>query len=85
MEIVKYGVNEAAISKMADIYLKLSIDDIDDKDGYNDVHSARMIMVKHRTSINKLRKITNNNARELIGNNDKNAKKLLSPGNGVNI
>ena len=78
MKIVKYGINEAAILRMADICLGLSINGIYDKDGYSDVHSAMMIMVKHRTSINKLRKITNNNARELIGNNDKNAKKLLS-------
>lgn len=78
MEIVKYGVNEAAISKMSDIYLNLSIDDIDDKDGYSDVHSARMIMVKHRTSIDKLRKTANKDAQEFINNNNKNAKKLLS-------
>ena len=78
MEMVKYGVNEASISKMADIYLNLSIDGIDDKDGYNDVHSARMVIVKHRTSIDKLRKITNKDAQEFINNNNKNSKKLLS-------
>lgn len=78
MEIVKYGVNQAAIAKMANIYLELSIDGIDDDDGYNDVHDARMIMVKHRTSIDKLRKFTNKDAKEFIDNNNENAKKLLS-------
>ena len=75
MEIVKYGVNQAAIAKMDSIYLNLSIDGIDDNDGYDEVHSAKKIIVKHRTSIDKLRKATNKDAQEFINNNNKNAKK----------
>jgi len=78
MEIVKYGINESAIAEMSNIYLDLSIDGIDDKDGYDDVHSARMVMVKHRTSIEKLRKNANKDAQGFINNNNKNAKRLLN-------
>lgn len=75
--MIKYEVNEASIAKMASIYLDLMIDGIDDEDGFNDVHDAKKIMVKHRTSINKLRKSTNKNAQKFIKTNNDNAKKLL--------
>ena len=78
MEIVKYNVNEAAISKMSDIYLNLKVKDINDKDGFDAVHSAKMVMVKHRTGIEKLRKSTNKDAQDFIRINNANAGTLIA-------
>jgi hypothetical protein len=78
MEIVKYNINEAEIAKMSDIYMHLAIKDIDDKEGIESVHSARMVMVKHRNAVNKLRKSANEDAQAYIKNNNSNAKKLLA-------
>ncbi len=58
-EVVEYDVNAAEIAKMSDIYLKLTIDGLEDKEGFESVHSVKMVMVKHRTSVDKLRKSTN--------------------------
>lgn len=77
MQVVKYNVNEAEISKMASIYMELTIKGINDKEGFDSVHSARMVMVKHRTSIDKLRKSSNEDAQKFIKDNNANAKKLL--------
>ena len=74
--IVKYTTNEAEIAKMSDIYLNLTIDGIEDTEGFEAVHDARMIMVKHRTDIDKFRKKTNKDAQDFISTNNKNAKKL---------
>lgn len=77
MEIIKYNVNEAEISKMSDIYMSLTIIDLDDQEGFEAVHTARMVLVKHRTAIDKLRKRSNEDAQKFIKNNNTNAKKLL--------
>jgi len=78
MEIVKYNVNEAEIAKLSDIYMNLTIKDLDDTEGLEAVHSGRMVMVKHRTSIDKLRKRSNEDAQTFIKTNNTNAKKLLA-------
>lgn len=77
LAVVKYNVNEAEISKMASIYMELTIKDIEDKEGFDSVHAAKMVMVKHRTSIDKTRKKANEEAQVFIKNNNSNAKKLL--------
>jgi hypothetical protein len=63
---------------MSNIYLNLTISDLDNKEEFDQVHSARMIMVAHRTGIDKLRKSSNADAQTFIKNNNSNAKKLLS-------
>ena len=78
MEIVKYNINEAEVAKISDIYMHLTIKDIEDKEGIDDVHLARMVMVKHRTAIHRLRKNANEDAQSFIKNNNANAKKLLA-------
>lgn len=78
MELIKYNVNEAEIAKMSDIYMHLVVKDFDDKEGLEAVHTARMIMVKHRTAVDKLRKRANEDAQIFIKNNNSNAKKLLA-------
>lgn len=77
MEVVKYDLNEAEIAKMSSIYMSLTIKDLEDKEGLDAVHAGRMVMVKHRTSIDKLRKRTNEDAQTFIKTNNANAKKLL--------
>ncbi len=77
MAIVKYDVNEAEISKMANIYMELTVKDVDDQEGFDSVHAARMVMVKHRTSVERLRKSANENAQKFIKNNNANASKLI--------
>ncbi len=77
-EIVKYNVNEAEIAKMSNIYMDLTIDDIENQEAFDAVHSGRMVMVKHRTGVEKLRKNANETAQEFIKNNNANAKKLIS-------
>ncbi len=77
MEIVKYNTNAAEIAKMSDIYMHLTIEDIDDKEGIELVHSARMTMVKHRVAVNKLRKSANEDAQVFIKANNANAKRLI--------
>ena len=77
MEVVKYDLNTAAIAKMSDIYMQLKIDGIDDETGASEVHAAKMIVVKHRTNINKLRLGTNRNAQDFIKKNNKDAAVLI--------
>jgi len=78
MELIKYSINEAEIAKMSDIYMGLTVKSLDDEEGLAAVHSARMVMVKHRVGIDKLRKSSNEDAQVFIKNNNNNAKKLLS-------
>lgn len=70
MELVKYNINEAEIAKMSDIYMNLAIDDIEDQEAFDAIHSGRMVMVKHRTGVDKLRKSANENAQKFIKNNN---------------
>ena len=76
-EVVKYTTNEAEIAKMSAIYMELTVKGLDDTEGLEAVHSARMTIVKHRTGIDKLRKATNADAQTFIKTNNANAKKLL--------
>lgn len=77
-EVVEYSVNEAEIAKLSDIYMRLTISDLDNKEEFNQVHTAKMTMVRHRCDIDKLRKSSNANAQKFIKNNNSNAKKLLA-------
>lgn len=76
-QVIKYNVNEAEIAKMSDIYMQLTVDGIEDTEGMAAVHSAKMVLVKHRTAITKLRLSTNATAQAFIKTNNTNAKKLI--------
>ncbi|MBA7559117.1 hypothetical protein ES708_00730 [subsurface metagenome] len=52
---IKYDVNLAAIAKLREEYMPLEITDLKDKEQFDSVHAARMVMVKVRTSIEKER------------------------------
>ena len=77
-KLITYSVNEAEIAKMSNIYMGLTVEDINDTESCKSVHSARMIMVTHRVSIDKLRKSTNKDAQEFIKTNNKNAANLVA-------
>ena len=55
-EIIKFDVTEAAIKKMESVYMNLIVKDVNDKEGFKAVHDARMVVVKHRTGVEKHRK-----------------------------
>jgi hypothetical protein len=55
-EVIKFDVTEAAIARMKDLYMDLVVKDIDDQEGFDAVHDARMVIVKHRTGVEKHRK-----------------------------
>jgi len=54
---VFYNVNVAAIAKLKKEFMPLVVTDISDKEQVDVVHSARMVMVKVRTSIETERKL----------------------------
>jgi len=55
-EIIVFNVTDAAIQELKDKYHSLNINGIDDKDGYNAVHEARMDIKTKRTEVEKRRK-----------------------------
>lgn len=75
--VVKYDLNKAAIAKMADIYLDLTITDIEDKEQFDAVHSARMVVKSHRVAIEKERKSQKADALEYGRKVDAGAKALF--------
>jgi chemotaxis protein histidine kinase CheA len=55
-ELQKFGITDTAIAEMGSKYLKLTVKGIEDKAGLASVHSARMDVVKKRTSVEAVRK-----------------------------
>ncbi len=56
-ELAKFNITDAAIATMSKEYLLLNINGIDDKDGYDKVHAARMVVKGFRVGIDKTRKL----------------------------
>lgn len=55
-EFIEWRKQDAAIAEMRDKYLPLSINGIDDKDGFKAVHEARMVVKNTRIAVEKKRK-----------------------------
>lgn len=55
-ELKKFNVADAAIAEMKKEYTGLTIAGIDDKEGYEKVHKARMLVRSKRTDVEKKRK-----------------------------
>ena len=53
---IKYDTNLAGLVELRDKYMPLAITDLNDKEQFDAVHEARMVMVKVRTSIERQRK-----------------------------
>lgn len=54
--VVEYNVTDAAIAEMESIYMGLSIDDLENKEQFDSVHSARMVVKGKRVEVEKRRK-----------------------------
>ena len=54
--LVKYDITDAAIAKMQDLYMGLTITDIKNDEEFIAVHDARMVIKNHRVSVEKKRK-----------------------------
>lgn len=54
--IIKYDITEAAIKNMENLYMGLVITDLNDKEQFDSVHSARMVVKNKRIEIEKKRK-----------------------------
>lgn len=58
----KFGITDEQIAELAETYLPLTIDGLDDKEGYEQVHAAHMKMRRFRTSTDKIRQELNSDA-----------------------
>jgi hypothetical protein len=55
-DLQRFNTPDTAIAEMREQYLHLAIKDIDDKEGFEKVHSARMIVKDKRVNVEKVRK-----------------------------
>ena len=55
-QVVKYNVTDAVIAEMSEMYMGLVITDLDDKEQFDAVHSARMVVRKKRIEVDHTRK-----------------------------
>lgn len=55
-QVVSYSVTDAAITEMSEMYLPLAITDPEDKEQFDAVHSARMVVRGKRIEVDKRRK-----------------------------
>ena len=54
--VVEYNITDAVIAEMKSIYMGLTITDLDDKEQFDAVHSARMTVKGKRVEVEKRRK-----------------------------
>jgi len=74
---VRYDANLAQIAKLKEKYMLLKITDLNDKEQFDAVHDARMIMVKVRTTTDKQRKKNNEAANKYVKDNNAAAKEIV--------
>jgi hypothetical protein len=55
-QIVEYNITDAAIAKMESVYMGLTITDIENKEEFQSVHDARMVVKGKRLDVEKKRK-----------------------------
>ena len=55
-QVVEYSITDAAIAEMSEMYLPLVITDLEDKEQFDAVHSARMVVRGKRIEVDKRRK-----------------------------
>lgn len=80
--VKQFNITDAAIEKMKKEYLSLSIDGLDDKDGYKKVHEARMDVKSKRVEVDKMRKDLNSDAlayQRAVNGEAKRITELLEP------
>uniref|UniRef100_A0A6H1ZER5 Putative tail tape measure protein n=1 Tax=viral metagenome TaxID=1070528 RepID=A0A6H1ZER5_9ZZZZ len=75
--IVSYDITDAAIAEMESIYMALTITDLDDKEQFDAVHSARMTVKGKRVEVEKRRKELKADALEWGRKVDAEAKRIF--------
>ena len=81
-ELQQFNITDAAIAELKDRYMGLTIKDLDDKEGFQAVHTARMDIVKRRTSVTKTGKDMRAEANaynKAVLDEEKRILKLLEP------
>jgi phage-related minor tail protein len=73
----RFTVQDVAIAKMREEYMPLTIAGVDDKEGADAVHKARMHCVKSRTSTDKVAKELNAEAKAWIATVNGEAKRII--------
>lgn len=76
--LMRFGVADEAIAKMADEYLPLKIADVNDAVGFKAVHEARMIVKSKRVDVEKVRKELKADALEYGRKVDAEAKRITA-------
>lgn len=55
-QVVEYNITNAAIAKMEDLYMALTVSGLEDEEGFNAVHDGRMVVKGKRIEVEKKRK-----------------------------
>ncbi len=77
-QIVKYDVTEAAVAQMKELYMGLTITDLDNQEEFQAVHDGRMVVKNHRVSVEKKRKELKADALEWGRKVDTEAKRIFA-------
>jgi DNA repair exonuclease SbcCD ATPase subunit len=81
-ELKQFDITDTAIAELKDRYMGLTIKGLDDKEGFQQVHTARMDIVKRRTSVTKTGKDMRAEANaynKAVLDEEKRILKLLEP------
>jgi colicin import membrane protein len=74
--IAQYNITDAAIGQLRQEYMGLEVKGLDDKKGFDAVHTARIFMVKKRTDVEKTRKMLKEDALKYGQAVDQEAKRI---------
>lgn len=74
----EYNITDAAIEKLKSDYMAISVKDVNDKEGYDLAHTARMDIKSRRVDVEKKRKKLKEDALEYGRAVDKEAKRITS-------
>ena len=77
-DLAKFDPNLAALTEIADSYRSLTIAGIDDKDGYDKVHAARMDLKARRVTVEKTAKAARQKAVDFQKNVIAHEKQLIA-------
>lgn len=76
--LIKFSPADTAIAEMRSMYMDLTVDGIDDKEGLKVVHEARMTVKSHRVAVEKKRVELKKDALEFGRKVDAEAKRLTA-------
>ena len=77
MAVIKFDITEAAIAELSKRYMGLVVKDLDDKESFDEVHEAKMVIVHKRGDVEKRRKVLKADALEYGRKVDAEAKRIV--------